>query len=86
MNYPFVSECCDTVTISSSNSLFGSYNAFGIGKFTKSGTDGNGQKIYRNSEYNSLGLGDFILLFDGLGGSQSWIVSFNASNCNYQLI
>ena len=66
-------ECCETITLSSTNPSFTSNQAFGIGTYKKVGTDSRDRIMYRNSDYT---FGDFILFYEGPneGGRENWLV------------
>ena len=75
----FFQECCETITLTSTNDAFNTYNAFGLGAYKKDEFDSRDRIIYRNKDYNTLGFGDFILYYEGpnAGGRQNWVVSFH---------
>ena len=72
----FHQECCDTIEITSNNPIFTSFAGFGVGTYRKDSVDSRDRIIYRNSDYNVFGLGDYILLYEGPneGGRQNWLV------------
>ena len=69
-------ECCETVKIASTSEKFPNFEAFGTGTYKKDSVDSRDRIIYKSSELTSLGLGDFILYFEGPneGGRQNWVV------------
>ena len=69
-------ECCETVKISSTNDKFTNYEAFGAMTYKKDSVDSRDRIIYKSSDYNSYGFGDFILYYEGPneGGRQNWVV------------
>ena len=48
----------------------------GTGTYVKESVDNRDRIVYRNKDYNGLGLGDFILYYEGPneGGRQNWLV------------
>ena len=71
--FMFGLECCETITLSSTNPSFTTNDAFGVGTYKKDDVDSRDRIIYRNSDYE---FGDFILYFEGPneGGRQNWLV------------
>ena len=69
-------ECCQTIVLSSDSPSFASYNAFGVGTYIFDSVDSRDRNIYRNTYWNSFGLGDFILRYEGSnpGGRKNWLV------------
>ena len=71
-------ECCETITLSSTNPSFTSdpKDAWGIGTYKKAEVDSRDRIKYRNSDYTADGFGDFILYYEGpnVEGRQNWLV------------
>ena len=69
-------ECCQTIVLSSDSPSFASYNSFGVGTYIFDSVDSRDRNIYRNTYWNSFGIGDFILRYEGSnpGGRKNWLV------------
>ena len=83
MFFIFRLECCEKVTISSDSTSFASFNAFGIGTYTKHSVDNRDRIVYKYTDpvLANYGFGPFVLYYEGPneGGRQNWVV------CTYQL-